>query len=422
MEPGAIGPKLKRSCRSLPVRFANAPLRILVNPYAGLRGLPRSVWVLCAATFVNRMGAMASPFLALYATEALGYSAARAGGLLAVFGAGTILSAPLGGWLSDRIGARRVLAGALAGTAALLVPFPLVAPGAALVAVVFAWALVGEMGRPSSMAVLAESAPPETMRAATAAYRLALNLGMSVGPPVGGLLAAVSFPLLFRLNAASAFVAAIVVAVWLGGRGRARPVAADGARGGAWRDGRLLAFCAGFGLVWAAFVLQFGPLSIHVVGGMGHTPGVYGALVAVNTLLIVFFDVPLTLRLRAWPLGRVFAVGGVLVAVGLALLAFERLDAIAVGVAVAAFGEMLVMGAAVPFVAGLAPQGRGGAYMGAYSLAAGVGMSLGPWLGAVALGELGARPTWLLGALAALAGTALAVRAMRPAETAGSAT
>ncbi|MBL8114393.1 MAG: MFS transporter, partial [Acidobacteria bacterium] len=51
-----------------------------------LRTLHRDVWVLFAATLVNRMGTMVLPFLALYVTRDLGLSEDRAGLTLLVYG------------------------------------------------------------------------------------------------------------------------------------------------------------------------------------------------------------------------------------------------------------------------------------------------------------------------------------------------
>ena len=40
-----------------------------MNPWRGLRGLPREVWLVCASTLINRLGTMALPFLVLYLTK-----------------------------------------------------------------------------------------------------------------------------------------------------------------------------------------------------------------------------------------------------------------------------------------------------------------------------------------------------------------
>jgi predicted MFS family arabinose efflux permease len=83
--------------------------RIAASYRQAFSGLPRSVWLLCAVTFVNRSGTMVLPFLVLYLTKALGYSAAGAGRILGLYGLGALAGSYLGGRLSDRISPQRVL-------------------------------------------------------------------------------------------------------------------------------------------------------------------------------------------------------------------------------------------------------------------------------------------------------------------------
>ena len=64
---------------------------------------------------------------------------------------------------------------------------------AAVIVLVFAWAIVADAGRPATMAALPRAAGPEMRRAAIALNRLAVNLGMSDGPAVVGFLAVCRF-------------------------------------------------------------------------------------------------------------------------------------------------------------------------------------------------------------------------------------
>jgi predicted MFS family arabinose efflux permease len=85
-----------------------------------VRALPRAVWVVFVATFVNRCGTMALPFLALFLTDARHLDPRRAGIIFGIYGAGALVAGPAAGWLVARVGARTVMAWSLVGSAAAL--------------------------------------------------------------------------------------------------------------------------------------------------------------------------------------------------------------------------------------------------------------------------------------------------------------
>ena len=85
-------------------------MSFLSRPLAAVReataGLPRPFWFLWTGVLVTRMGAFVLPYLALYLTQSVGLTAARAGLVMALYGAGGAVAAPLGGFLADRVGRR----------------------------------------------------------------------------------------------------------------------------------------------------------------------------------------------------------------------------------------------------------------------------------------------------------------------------
>ena len=68
-----------------------------MNPWRGLKNLPREMWILSAATLVNRSGTMVLAFLVLYVTHTLGVTPARAALTLMVYGLAALLIMPLAG-------------------------------------------------------------------------------------------------------------------------------------------------------------------------------------------------------------------------------------------------------------------------------------------------------------------------------------
>ena len=71
-------------------------------------GIPREVWMLSVALFINRFGTMVLPFFTLYLTSELGYQEAAAGRVLSWYGVGSIFGAFVGGRLVPAIGAIRL--------------------------------------------------------------------------------------------------------------------------------------------------------------------------------------------------------------------------------------------------------------------------------------------------------------------------
>ncbi len=227
----------------------------ILNPYRGLRGLPADVWIVAATTLVNRAGVMALPFLVLYLTEYLHVSPSLAGLAISTYGVGGMITAPLAGRVVDRLGSFAVMRASLALSGVVMLVFPLARSVWLLFVLTFLWSFVADATRPATMAALTSSASPERRKAAVAVNRLAVNLGMSIGPAIGGFLAQKSFPLLFIVDGTTSLAAAVLLSALLWWRGRSdRPERAmdapdaatrvAGAGSVVWRDRAALALFA----------------------------------------------------------------------------------------------------------------------------------------------------------------------------------
>jgi len=375
---------------------------MLPNPWRGLRGLPADVWVVSAATLLNRMGMMVLPFLVLYLTEHLGYPARTAGLVLTVYGLGGLVSAPVAGRLCDRVGALRVMQVALAASGGVLLFFPLARGLEPVLGLTFLLSLFSEAVRPASLAALTGSIAPEKRTAAIALNRLAINLGMSVGPAIGGFLAMASFPLLFVVDGITSLVAGIglALAVWRLGLRRHEEVAAEADRaasrgsGGVTGDRRLLVFLSGFFLLGVVFLQHEGAMAVFLVRDLAFPESFYGMLFVVNTVLIVLVEVPLNLAMAGWSHRRALVLGTLLCAAGFGALGLATGPlTVVLTVVVWTFGEMIFFPVSATYVADLAPPGRQG-YMGAYSMAFGLAFTLGPAAGTAVLDRFGAGTLW----------------------------
>ena len=386
--------------------FASIP-----NPWRGLRGLPSIVWIVFATSLVNRAGMMALPFLVLYLTEHLGVAVSLAGLAVSAYGVGGVITAPIAGRLCDRIGPFTIMRGSLALTGLVLLVIPLVHSFAIVVALTFIWAIVADAGRPATLSALTETIPPEQRKAAIAVNRLGVNLGMSIGPAVGGFLAVVSFPLLFVVDGLTSLAAAGVLTtlLWSSRRSlaavhrlavehdqREPHVAVDARQGrGVLRDRSAMAFFIGMFLVGLVFMQHQGAMPLYLVRDLHYRESFYGMLFMLNTLLIVAVEVPLNLAMSRWSHRHATMLGVLLFSIGFGALGVAHsAAAITVTVVIWTFGEMVLFPVSTAYVADLAPPGRSGEYMGAYSSTFSLALIVGPWAGTAALDRFGPVAAW----------------------------
>jgi len=375
----------------------------MLNPWRGLAGLPQAVWVIFGVTLVNRMGTMVLPFFVIYLTRRIGLTAEQAGLVLVCYGAGAFLTAPLAGKLCDRWKARHVMAAALLLSGAILLVFPLAKGFQAILIITILWAIVSEAFRPASLAILSEAVAPKQRKAAFSLSRLAINLGMSIGPAVGGFLAIYSFTALFIVDGATSLLAGfLLVSLPLrAGQGDDQPpheltATAPAGNIGALRDVRLLYFIAAFLPALFVFFQTQGALPLFLVRNLQMTEATYGLLFTINTGLIILFEVPLNLAMARWPHHLATALGAMLCGAGFGALAVSSgVWSVALTVVVWTFGEMILFPSSSAQIADIAPAAQRGAYMGYYVMTFSLAFMVGPWLGLAVMEMFGATTLWL---------------------------
>lgn len=180
------------------------------NYFKVYEGLATPAWMLALVMLVNRSGAMVVPFLGVYLVNHLGFSLEKAGILLSCFGIGSVAGSSIGGWLTDKFGHFKVQLFSLIGVIPLFLLLPHLTSMPSLAWGILTLSLVSDIFRPANSVSLAHYAKPENLVRSFTLNRMALNLGFSIGPALGGFLAAISYDLLFYGNAVGATVAALI--------------------------------------------------------------------------------------------------------------------------------------------------------------------------------------------------------------------
>jgi MFS family permease len=372
---------------------------------------------------------MALPFLVLYLTRAKDFSPKEAGAVLTIYGLSALITAPLSGWLADRAGSLRVMIFSLFLTGLTLILFPFAGSPVAIGAMTALWSMISESYRPASLSLISELVSPENRKAAFSLNRLAINLGMSVGPALGGVLFLISFPALFWVNGMATIAAGTILAAGAGKlRARLRERGDEethvfpeprpaGASGKAFRDRRLLYFLFAILPVFVVFFQHEAALPLFLVHDLRLPESVYGLVFTVNTVLIVILEVPLNLATSRIPHRIMLPIGSLLVGLGFGAMAIATgFWSILGTVVIWTFGEMILLPSASTYMADIAPAERRGEYMGLYQMTFSLAFAMSASSGTAVLEHFGGATLWM-GTLVAGVVSAILLSRTRPEGT-----
>lgn len=189
------------------------------------KGLSKDVWSLSLIYLVNRSGEMVIPFMSVYLTQQLGFSKTQTAAVLFCFGLGALAGSNIGGYLSDTIGNFKVMAISLFGTGITFMSLIFIESFYIFSAWLFITAVFSSMFSPAAFSAVSFWGIPENKTRGYSLLRMAINLGVAIGPAVGGILAKKSgYHWLFILDGLTCFLALGVLFLVLGHRNIKREV------------------------------------------------------------------------------------------------------------------------------------------------------------------------------------------------------
>lgn len=349
---------------------------------------------------------MVVPFLALYLTQSLGFTPKQAGFLIGIYGVGALLMSPVVGHLCDRFGTLHVMIASLISGGGVMLAFPLAKSYDSLAVMAFLLAVTSEGFRPAAMTAIAEFTTATERKPGFALVRLAINLGMSVGPALGAFLLKISFGFLFWVDGLTCLAAAAVL--WPSLRERERLLLATGEGGkveapagaggvlSALSDLRFVYFLFATLPVMLVFFQHETTLPLFMVKDLHLDEAWYGLCFTINTAIIVATEVPLTLATNHWPQKWGMILGAAFFALGFGLMAEVAGGWGVMGTVVLwTAGEMFMFPAWTTYVSEIAPSHQRGLYMGIYTMTFSVAFIIAPLFGTFVMENYGARPLWL---------------------------
>jgi predicted MFS family arabinose efflux permease len=354
---------------------------------------------------INRAGSMVIPFLGIYMSSELGFSKTQIGLVLGCFGLGSVCGSWLGGWLTDKFGNFKVQTWSLIMVIPLFLILPQFRTFEGLALMIFILTLVADIFRPANSVSVARYAKPENITRAYSLNRMAVNLGFSIGPALGGFLAKFSYNWIFYGNAIAAACAAIVFIYFFRNRkartevGQIKPSDQpidDKPVRNAYTDGLFIVFNVLCCLFSMAFFQLLSTLPLYYKEVHLLHPDQIGLLLGFSGLVIVLFEMVLVHVVEHRFSVRQIMLWGTAIS-GMSYLMLTGNFGIAwlfLAMFFLSTGEMLTLPFTATVAISRASRSNQGAYMGFNSLAFAAANIFSPFLGTYTAEHYGYNTLW----------------------------
>lgn len=373
-------------------------------------GLSRQVWLLAIVMFINRSGTMVIAFLTVYLTQKLHFSIQQAGVVMTLFGVGSIFGTWMGGKLTDKIGYYPVQFWSLFLGGIMFIVMVQTQHFYLLCIYAFCLSAFGEAYRPANSASIADFSTPETFTRSVSLIRLAINIGWSIGPAIGGFLAARDYNLLFWADGITNIGAGIFVWAFLRGTRKKKDVITSevviNKRDSALKDHPYMIFIVFASLYAIAFSQLFtiGPLFYKQACNLtevqiGYLLGLNGLLVALFEMIFIYKIEGKFRRLSLISFGAFLVIPNYII-----FLLTHNYSWLIVGIIFATFSEMFAMPFMNAFSIERAKPHNRGQYSALYAMSWSVAQISAPLIGTQTIALFGFDTLWyILGSLGLVA-------------------
>jgi MFS family permease len=323
-----------------------------------------------------------------------------------------LLASLAGGPLIDRIGRKWIMVISLAmngiaylymGNADTLVEF------AILMSITGSF---NPLYRVGADAMMADLIPPEKRIDAYALLRLSHNLGIAIGPAIGGFIAATSYSLAFYFAAAGLSIYSLLITFFAretlpqktvhsstGISKSTPPRERFGGYGVILRDLPYIGFIFAFTLVTMCASLIWILLPVYATEDFGVPMQLYGLIPTTNAVMVVSLQLLITRFTKRYPPLPVIATGAIFYPLSVALVSWMNdFPGFLACMIIMTIGELIIAPASSTYVANIAPINMRGRYMSLFGLTWGVASGIAPVLGGYLGDQFGTRAIWFGGA------------------------
>ena len=348
--------------------------KLYFNYLDSFKGLSKEVWWLSLITLINRAGTMVIPFLSLYLTENLDFTPSKVGWVMSAFGFGSFAGSWLGGKLTDKIGYYKVMLFSLLATGLLFIGLQLLTTFSSFCFGIFLVMTVADTFRPAMFVALSAYSKPENKTRSVTLIRLAINLGFSAGPALGGLIITyLSYGGLFWVDGITCILASILLLKVLNPK---TAVVIDEEKvtnpKSAYSDSTFWVFLIAMSLFGIVFMQFFSTIPLYYKNIHFLSEFEIGLLMGMNGFIIFVLEMPLVKWLEKSKRSQsgLILIGAVLTGLSFIILTTTSwVGILIVSMLLVTVGEMIAFPFSNAFAMDRSKRGNKGEYMALYSIA-----------------------------------------------------
>ncbi|GHO71644.1 MFS transporter [Ktedonobacter sp. SOSP1-52] len=360
----------------------------------------RPFWLLSIGSFINRVGRFVIPFFALYLTSARHLTVSEATLVISLIGLGSLFSGVCGGMLADIFGRRVTILISLFMGAAILLILGFVSHIALIVGFAVLYAFFNDLASPAISATIADTTPPQKIAQAYSLRYWINNIASAIGPVLAGLLAPISYLLLFLGDALTTLCFGLLI--WLGLSETHRPrktvnevhmerpkhLRVTLADPWLWSYA-LLGFL--FECVYMQCLTAI-PLDMQA-HGLG--PLAYGSINGMSAIEVVLVSLPVTAFCQRFFPNTSLSIAALLLGIGMGLFSvLHTYTGFLLGVAIWTLGEIPYFPTSIAVIANISPAQLRGTYQGVFQTIRSLSVVAAPAFGGLIIQHWGASILW----------------------------
>ena len=396
-----------------PDRKFPVEITLLTRMKEFLKTYPRQFWLLFWGMLVHTTGmSMVWPFLVVFIGDELALPLSVVTSLITINAVTRLATSLVAGSITDRLGRKwsMVISLVISG-GGLVLMLPAQTYWQFALIMIFR-GIFQPLYRVGSDAMVADLVPTGQRSDAYALVRLSKNLGIAVGPALGGILAAKSYNISFSIAAGAALFFGLLIAIYAletlpEKAHQAGEKLMENIR--AYReiflDRLFISFILGFTLRQISGSILWILLGAYTKDNFGLPENIFGLIPTTNALMVVFLQLFVTRRTSRFDPLAVMSLGTLLYGIGVGSIALgSGFWGFWTSMVIVTIGELMVIPTASTFTANRAPEDMRGRYMSLLALTWGAGSMVGPLLGGFLNDAFNPKAIWLGGGAAGLLG------------------